>query len=50
LSGPTPFGQDEMSEEEARLIRRAKAGDPDAFAEIYDRYQPAVYRYIRRRG
>ena len=35
-----------MSDEEARLIRRAKAGDPDAFAEIYDRYQPAIYRYI----
>ncbi|HEY76952.1 MAG TPA: sigma-70 family RNA polymerase sigma factor [Thermoflexia bacterium] len=34
------------SDEEARLIQRAKAGDPDAFAEIYDRYQPAIYRYI----
>ncbi|HID88560.1 MAG TPA: hypothetical protein EYH27_03685 [Anaerolineales bacterium] len=31
-----------MSEEEARLIQRAKAGDPDAFTEIYDRYQPAI--------
>jgi len=35
-----------MSEEEARLIQQAKAGDPDAFAEIYDRYQPTIYRYI----
>lgn len=32
--------------EEAKLIQRAKAGDPSAFAEIYDRYQPVIYRYI----
>jgi len=35
-----------MSRDEARLIQRAKAGDPAAFAEIYDRHQPAIYRYI----
>jgi RNA polymerase sigma-70 factor (ECF subfamily) len=35
-----------MSEEEARLIQRAKKGDSAAFAEIYDRHQPAIYRYI----
>lgn len=35
-----------MSKDEARLIQRAKDGDPTAFAEIYDRYQPAIYRYI----
>jgi len=35
-----------MSKDEARLIQRAKKGDPSAFAELYDRYQPAVYRYI----
>jgi len=35
-----------MSEEEVRLIRRAKRGDPAAFAEIYDRHHPAIYRYI----
>ncbi|MFQ6099926.1 MAG: RNA polymerase sigma factor [Anaerolineae bacterium] len=35
-----------MSEDEARLIQRAKKGDPTAFAEIYDRHQPAIYRYI----
>jgi len=34
-----------MSKDEARLIQRAKEGDPAAFAEIYDRYQPAIYRY-----
>jgi len=36
----------EMSKDEATLIRRAREGDPSAFAEIYDRYQPAIYRYI----
>ena len=32
--------------DEKALIQRAKKGDPAAFAEIYDRYQPPVYRYI----
>lgn len=32
--------------DETKLIRRAQQGDPAAFAEIYDRHQPAVYRYI----
>lgn len=35
-----------MSKDEARLIQRAKKGDSAAFAEIYDRHQPAIYRYI----
>jgi RNA polymerase sigma-70 factor (ECF subfamily) len=35
-----------MDDNEARLIRRAKQGDPDAFAELYDQHQPAIYRYI----
>jgi len=35
-----------MSGGEARLIRRAQQGDPAAFTEIYDRHQPAIYRYI----
>lgn len=35
-----------MSRDEARLIQRAKEGDPTAFAEIYDQQQPAIYRYI----
>nr|HID14242.1 sigma-70 family RNA polymerase sigma factor [Anaerolineae bacterium] len=35
-----------MSSGEARLIRRAQQGDPAAFTEIYDRHQPAIYRYI----
>ena len=32
--------------DEATLIQRAKEGDRAAFAEIYDRHQPAIYRYI----
>ena len=32
--------------DEAKLIRRAKEGDPDAFARLYDEHQPAIYRYI----
>ena len=35
-----------MSTDEARLIQRAQSGDATAFAEIYDRCQPAIYRYI----
>lgn len=35
-----------MPKDEARLIQRAKKGDSTAFAEIYDRHQPAIYRYI----
>jgi RNA polymerase sigma-70 factor (ECF subfamily) len=34
------------SSEEAKLVQRAKGGDPAAFAEIYDRCQPAIYRYV----
>jgi RNA polymerase sigma-70 factor (ECF subfamily) len=29
-----------------QLVQRAQAGDSDAFAEIYQRYQPTVYRYV----
>src|SRR5258708_34060812 len=28
------------------LVIRAKAGDHTAFAQIYERYAPAIYRYI----
>jgi RNA polymerase sigma-70 factor (ECF subfamily) len=35
-----------MSGDEANLVQRAKQGDPTAFAEIYDRCQPAIYRYV----
>jgi len=35
-----------MSDQEAKLIKRAKEGDPAAFAEIYDRHHSPIYRYI----
>lgn len=35
--------------DDAALIQRAQSGDAAAFAEIYDRYQPPVYRYIYHR-
>ncbi|MBN1977880.1 MAG: sigma-70 family RNA polymerase sigma factor [Anaerolineae bacterium] len=35
-----------MSDDEARLIQRAKQGDPAAFTEIYERCQPFIYRYV----
>lgn len=35
-----------MLQEEARWIQRAKEGNSAAFAEIYEHYQPIVYRYI----
>jgi RNA polymerase sigma-70 factor (ECF subfamily) len=33
-------------DEDERLVRRAQQGEQDAFAEIYERYQPALYRYV----
>jgi RNA polymerase sigma-70 factor (ECF subfamily) len=33
-------------QDEAQLIRRAKAGDCDAFAEIYDRCYRPIFRHI----
>jgi hypothetical protein len=36
----TPRNEDEG------LVRRAQQGERDAFAEIYVRYQPYVYRYV----
>lgn len=32
--------------DERRLVRKAKSGDSDAFARIYDAYVERVYRYI----
>lgn len=34
---------------EAALLRRAKAYDPEALADLYDRYAPRMYAYIYRR-
>ncbi len=35
--------------EDVALLRRAKAYDPEALAELYDRYAPRMYAYIYRR-
>jgi RNA polymerase sigma-70 factor (ECF subfamily) len=32
--------------DEGRLVRQAKAGDSDAFAQLYDAYVERVYRYV----
>ena len=32
--------------EEEKLIRAAVGGDSSAFGSLYDRYQPAIYRFI----
>ena len=31
---------------DSELVARAKAGDHGAFTQIYERYAPAIYRYI----
>ncbi|HEX9439177.1 MAG TPA: sigma-70 family RNA polymerase sigma factor [Roseiflexaceae bacterium] len=36
-------------EPEARLIERAKSGDPDAISALYERYAPQIQRYIAAR-
>src|SRR3954464_9144354 len=35
--------------EAAELVARAQQGDQMAFAELYERYRPLVYRFLRRR-
>jgi RNA polymerase sigma-70 factor (ECF subfamily) len=35
--------------DERSLLQRAKAYDPEALAELYDRYAPRMYTYIYRR-
>jgi RNA polymerase sigma-70 factor (ECF subfamily) len=32
--------------DERRLVQEAKAGDPEAFAQLYDAYVDRIYRYI----
>lgn len=34
--------------DEADLLRAHRAGDPQAFGQLYDRYDPALFRFIRR--
>ena len=35
-----------MDEAEQRLIQRAQRGDRQAFADLYERYQPVIYNYL----
>ncbi len=35
-----------MDKVEQRLIQRAQQGDRQAFADLYERYQPAIYNYL----
>lgn len=35
-----------MDKNEQRLIQRAQQGDRQAFADLYERYQPAIYNYL----
>jgi DNA-directed RNA polymerase specialized sigma24 family protein len=34
-----------MDKVELQLIRQAQQGDRQAFAELYERYQPAIYNF-----
>lgn len=35
-----------MTHPDSLLIQRARRGDPQAVAEIYETYQPAIFRYL----
>ena len=35
-----------MLENEQNLIRRAAAGDSEAFGVLYDQYHPQIYRFV----
>jgi len=37
---------DSLLPEESRLVRQAKSGDADSFAQLYDAYVERVYRYV----
>jgi RNA polymerase sigma-70 factor, ECF subfamily len=37
---------DKRLPEESGLVRQAKSGDSDAFAQLYDAYLERVYRYV----
>jgi RNA polymerase sigma-70 factor (ECF subfamily) len=42
---PAEAARDQV--EAARLVARVQAGDMTAFEDLYDRYFPALYRYLR---
>jgi hypothetical protein len=35
-----------MDKVELQLIQRAQHGDRQAFADLYERYQPAIFNYL----
>lgn len=44
---PTPHAEGAAGEDEViALVDRARQGDPEAFAELYDRYVDRVYRFV----
>jgi RNA polymerase sigma-70 factor (TIGR02952 family) len=46
-TGGTVISKPAVDQDELRdLVRRARAGESDAFAALYDRYVDVVYRYV----
>lgn len=43
-----PDARDDAELDDAELLRAHSAGDPHAFARLYDRYDRACFRFIRR--
>jgi RNA polymerase sigma-70 factor, ECF subfamily len=46
LSPTRPAGEDPDTPRVTALVDAAKAGDTDAFAELYDRYLDTIFRYV----
>lgn len=40
---------DSRIEDDARLVKRAKNGDADAFGQLHDRYAEAIFRFLHAR-
>ena len=45
-AAPMTAGDHPDAARRAELVDRAQAGDPEAFGELYDEYNQAVYRYV----
>ena len=43
---PQPTARAEPSDIKREIVDRARAGDPEALANLYDWYLPRVYRYV----
>jgi len=46
MSAVTTRPLEQAVDNESSLVRRAKAGNAEAFAELYDAYMERVYRYV----